>query len=182
MEFTGKFVGASKDWTTGKWNITFTCNEESELTQVQKIQDVERLDIKAVKHREKRSLDANAYLWVLLQKIAEAIKSDKWSVYLEMLKRYSRAFTHIIVKPHAVDAVKELYRTTVDLGDVNVNGQTGRQLQVYYGSSTFNTKEMAVLLDGVISECRELNIETLPPDEIERLKATWDASRCSSKI
>lgn len=173
MEFTGNIKGIARDWQTNQFNITFTINESSAVNEIDKLKD-SKLSIKAVKHREKRSLDSNAYAWVLMQKIAEAVNSDKWSIYLECLKKYSRAFSHVIVKPEAVEKMKELYRTCVDLGEISVNGKTGNQLQVYYGSSTFNTKEMSVFIDGIVSECKELGIETLPPEELERMKAQWN--------
>ena len=176
MDFTGEFVNASKDWKTGKWNITFTCNEESALPDIDEIKEA-NLDITAKKHRKKRSLDVNAYAWVLMQKIAEMVGSNKWDVYLDMLRRYSRSFTHIIVHPHAVDAVMQMYRTSVNLGEVKVNGKTGVQLQVYFGSSTFNTKEMSVFIDGIVSECQMMGIRTETPDELERMKALWDANK-----
>ena len=176
MDFTGDFVNASKDWKTGKWNITFTCNEEAALAEIDEIKEA-NLDITAKKHRKKRSLDANAYAWVLMQKIAEMVGSNKWDVYLDMLRRYSRSFTHIIVHPHAVDAVMQMYRTSVNLGEVRVNDKTGIQLQVYFGSSTFDTKEMAVFIDGIVSECQMLGIRTETPDELERMKALWDANK-----
>ena len=131
------------------------------------------MSIKAVKHRNKRSLDANAYCWVILQKIAEVLHQDKWNVYLEMLGKYG-VFTHIIVKPNVVDKVKEEWRTVKELGEVSVNGMTGIQLQCYFGSSTYNTKEMSVLIDGIVYEAKELGIETLPPDELERMKIEWN--------
>ena len=172
MEFTGNLKGIVRDYQTNQFNITFSINENSVVNEIDKLKD-SKLSIKAVKHREKRSLDSNAYAWVLMQKIAEAVNSDKWSIYLECLKKYSRSFSHVIVKPEAVEKMKELYRTCVDLGEISVNGMTGHQLQVYYGSSTFNTKEMSVFIDGIVSECKELNIETLPPAELERMKAAW---------
>lgn len=173
MEFTGKFITVNRDWKTGQYNITFSVNETSALNQIEKIQNCGKLRIKAVQYREKRSLDSNAYAWVLMQKIAETIHSDKWSVYLQMLQKYSRAFSHVIVKPEAVERMKDLYRTCIDLGEITVNGQTGHQLQVYYGSSDFDTKEMSVFIDGIISECKELGIETLSLNELERMKAEW---------
>ena len=173
MEFTGKLQNVSRDWKTGQWNITFTINEASAINEVNNIQSCEKLSIKAVKHRNKRSLDANAYCWVILQKIAEALHQDKWNVYLEMLGKYG-VFTHIIVKPNVVDKVKEEWRTVKELGEVSVNGMTGIQLQCYFGSSTYNTKEMSVLIDGIVYEAKELGIETLPPDELERMKIEWN--------
>lgn len=173
MEFTGKLQNVSRDWKTGQWNITFTMNEASAINEVNNIQYCEKLSIKAVKHRNKRSLNANAYCWVILQKIAEVLHQDKWNVYLEMLGKYG-VFTHIIVKPNVVDKVKEEWRTVKELGEVSVNGMTGIQLQCYFGSSTYNTKEMSVLIDGIVYEAKELGIETLPPDELERMKIEWN--------
>ena len=172
VELTGRIKGISKDFLTQKYNITFEI-ENQPLADIQTISEYQQLDMKIKKHREKRSLNANAYLWVLLQKIAEATHTSKEEVYLAMLQRYSRAFTHIIVKEQAVDKMKELYRTCVDLGKVKVGNMEGHQLQVYYGSSTFDTKEMSILLDGVISECHELGISTTTPDEIARMKQEW---------
>ena len=173
MEFTGKLQNVSRDWKTGQWNITFTMNEASAINEVNNIQSCEKLSIKAVKHRNKRSLHANAYCWVILQKIAEVLHQDKWNVYLEMLGKYG-VFTHIIVKPNVVDKVKEEWRTVKELGEVSVNGMTGIQLQCYFGSSTYNTKEMSVLIDGIVYEAKELGIETLPPEELERMKIEWN--------
>jgi hypothetical protein len=174
MQFTGQIQGVTRDWNTDRVHITFSINEESALRELEALKD-SKLSIQAAKYRQKRSLDANAYAWVLMQKIAEAADTDKWSVYLRCLQDYSNAFTHVIVKPNAVARMKELYRTFVDLGEVTVNGMTGHQLQVYYGSSTFDTKEMSVFIDGLVRECKDLKIETLPPEELARMKAMWGA-------
>ena len=171
MECTGKFKSISRNWLSGKWEITFT-TEENITGYIDKIKD-KLLRITVKQYREKRSLDSNAYAWVLMQKIAEAVQSDKWSVYLEMLAKYSRAFTHVIVRPDVVPRFEAEWRTVRNLGEITVNGQTGIQLQLYFGSSTFDTKEMSVFIDGLVEECRQLEIETLPPNEIERMKREW---------
>lgn len=173
MEVTGKFANLTQDFTTGDTFITFKVNEPN-LAKIQsdKIKNCEKLSIRVVRFRNKRSLDANAYLWVLLDKMAEALNRDKWDIYLDMLGTYG-VFTHIIVKPHMVDKVKLEWRAVKELGEVTVNGTTGIQLQCYFGSSTYDTKEMSRLIDGVVNECKELDIETLPPSEIERMKKEW---------
>lgn len=171
MECTGKLKSVSKNWISRKWEVTFEINEDI-TASIDKIRD-KMLNLTAKIHREKRSLDANAYAWVLMQKIAEAIHTDKWSVYLMMLERYSPVFTHIIVRPEAVERVKGEWRTVKVLGPIQVNGSSGIQLQCYFGSSTFDSKEMASFIDGIVSECKEMGIETLPPDEIERMRREW---------
>lgn len=181
IDFTCKFINLEKDWKTNKYHVTFSVNENNVIEPLSKMRDCEKLNIQVKRYRKKRSLDSNAYAWVLMQKIAEAVNSDKWAVYLEMLQSYSRAFTHVIVKPEAVDAMKKLYRTCIELGAVNVNGKRGIQLQVYYGSSTFNTKEMSIFLDGIISECKQLGITTATPDEIRHMKETWENAKGNGK-
>ena len=172
MEFNGHLVGATRNLTTGKYNITFEL-DEGNIKDLDKISGNKELSIQAKIHKNKRSLDSNAYAWVLMQKIAEATGLDKWDVYLNCLQRYSRAFTHVIVKPNAIDRLKELYRVCIDLGEVTVNGKTGHQLQVYFGSSTFDSKEMSVFIDGIVSECRDLDIDLIPDSDIERMKKEW---------
>lgn len=133
----------------------------------------ERLyDAELKEHRERRSQDANAYLWVLLGKLAEALHTDKDDVYLMMLERYG-VYTHIIVRPELVERVRGEWRTVRELGPVTVNGRSGVQLQCYFGSHTYDTKEMSRLLEGVVEECRELDIETLPPEKLEAMKVGW---------
>ena len=54
--------------------------------------------------------------------------------------------------------------------------QTGQLIHIYSGkgSSGYNTSEMSALIDGVVSECKEMGIETLPPEELERMMDAYD--------
>lgn len=123
-------------------------------------------DIK--EHRDRRSLSANGLLWACLGEMAASLRSDKWAVYLQMLKRYG-TYTYICVKPKAVDAVKAQWRETEEIGRVNINGQESVQLLCYFGSSTMNSKEFSTLLDGVISEMREIGLEPPASKDIKRV-------------
>jgi len=171
MEFVGKIKDIAKDYLTDDINITFSTNQNI-LPEYEKLKDKDRLRIKAVQYRQKRSLNANAYLWVLLGKMADVLRADKWDIYLKMLKRYGK-YTYIIVKPNVVEAVKKQWREVEELGPINLKGQEGIQLLCYFGSSTYDNAEMSVLIDGVISECKDLDIETLTPDEIQKIKEMW---------
>jgi hypothetical protein len=144
------------------------------ITELKEVAKEKKLAVEVKRHREKRSLDANAYLWKLLSEIAEVLHASKDEIYLQMLERYGKRFTHIIVKPEAVEAFKKEWRAVRDLGEVTVNGKTGIQLQCYYGSSTYDSKDFSVLLDGVISEAKELGIETLPPHERDEMIKEWN--------
>lgn len=124
------------------------------------------------KFRQRRSLDANAYLWVLLDELAHALNTDKDRLYLEVLGRYG-VFTHIVVKSCVAERVKDEWRLVKELGEVIINGKTGVQLQCYFGSSRYDSREMARLIDGVVSECHEVGVETMTSDELSLIKARW---------
>ncbi len=136
------------------------------------------LSVEVKQYKHKRSLDANAYLWVLLSEIAAVLHTTKDELYLIMLERYG-VFTHIVVKPNLVDKVKEQWRTVKELGPIEVNGKEGIQLQCYFGSSTYDTKEMSRLIDGIVSECKEIGIETMQPNELAAIKQEWGTQKAS---
>jgi hypothetical protein len=173
MEFTGIVKEISKDYTTNDFNITFTVNEKNVvLAEYDKIKDCKKLKVTAVQFRNKRSLDANAYMWLLLQKMAVVLHSTKDELYIDLIGKKG-VFTHIVVKESAVEKMKNQFVLAKDLGTVTVGGSTGHQLQCYFGSSTYDTKEMSSLIDELVSECKNLDIETLPPDELDSLKRMW---------
>lgn len=169
MEFTGKLESVTQDYKTKKMMVTFAVDQ---INGIEDIRD-KQLTIDARIYRRKRSLDSNAYAWVLLQKMAEKIHSNKDDCYLYCLQRYSKVFTHIIVKEDAIPMTKQMWKTVIDLGEITVNGVKGHELQVYMGSSTFDSEEMSVFLNGIVSECKELGIETMTPEEIERMNSLW---------
>lgn len=142
------------------------------VTKILKLDLNKLYDFDIKEHRDKRSKNANAYSWVLISKIAEALHSDKDTIYLQELQKYG-VFTHIIVKPSAVDKFKNEWRYVEDLGNVSINGNTGNQFKCYFGSSNYDTKEMARFIDGIVEDCKDLNIETMTPQEIELLKKEW---------
>lgn len=174
MRFSGRVVSVSRDWQTDQLNITFSVNEKSAAAEIDKIKEEQKLSIEAVKYRQKRSLSANALLWACLGEIATVLRTDKWDVYLLMLKRYGK-FTYICVKPNVVEAVKQQWRECEEIGNITLNGQDAVQLICYFGSSTYNTQEMSVLLDGVISEMKEIGLQPPMSSEMKRALEEWDA-------
>lgn len=143
------------------------------------LMECESLDIKVVKHRKKRSLDANALLWACLGDIASALRADKWDIYLKMLKRYGK-YTYICVKPKVVEAVKAQWRECEEIGKININGAEAVQLLCYFGSSTYDTKEFSALLDGVISEMKEIGLAPPPSKHIKEALEQWTKSHSTA--
>ena len=129
------------------------------------------VDIAIKKHRALRSRDANAYCWVLITKLAESMQPplSKEEVYRLMLQRYGQGGV-ISVQTEKLASVKRAFDYWEEKGTGTVNGKEFSHLHVWVGSSKYDTKEMAMFIDGIIAECKELGIETLTPDEIARLR------------
>ena len=169
METTGRLKSISKDWQSDKLIVSFEI--DSRTIDADSLQNV-TLEITAKKHRKHRSLNANALLWSCLGKIAAVLNTDKWSVYLKMLKRYGQ-YTYICVKPQAVEMLKRQWRECEEVGMISINGQEAMQMLCYYGSSTYDTKQFSILLDGVISEMKEIGLETPSEEELRRSIEQW---------
>ena len=137
-------------------------------------QDKEKV-FEVKEHKVKRSLNANAYCWVLMNKIADAIKSTKEEVYREYIKNKG-IFRLITMNKDATNTFIKVWQEKglgwiCDVSESKYEGMV--DVVAYYGTSSYNTKQMANFIDYVVDEAKNLGIETLPPDEIERLKSLW---------
>lgn len=133
------------------------------------------MDVKISPRKKKRSLDANAYMWVLCDKIAQVIRSTKEEVYREVVHDVG-VFDYIAVVDKAVDKFVENWKSrgTGWLAEAEESTIDGcKKVCVYYGSSTYDTKEMSRLIDEVVSRAAELGIETIPKNELAELEEEW---------
>ncbi len=140
------------------------------LREYDTLKDVELLDIEIKKYRNKRSLNANNYLWSLINEMANVLNSSKDEVYLQMLKRYGQSELVSILAAVKINGYFKYYEVA---GETILNGKNFIHYRVFKGSSEYDTKEMSILIDGVVSECKELGIETMTPLELESLKNSW---------
>lgn len=166
MKTLGTIQNVGRDYATNKIKLEIEIDDKTVANELLDLKDT-KLNIDFKKYHEKRSLDANAYLWVCLKDIANALETDKWSVYLQMLKRYGK-FTYIVVKQKAVEEVKKQWRECEVVGDIDINREKAVQMLCYFGSSTYNSKEFSDLLNGVVSEMEEMNLTPPPTREIAR--------------
>lgn len=173
MQITGRFAGLSVSMD-GKMTISFDVNEKAKASEeVDAIKDLERLNISAVRYRAKRSLDANAYFWQLVDKIARAVGSDKWTIYL-MLIAERGVFADMTICREGLSTIKRQFRY-VDVLDEGYerDGKEYCTVRCYFGSSTYDTAEMSYLIEGTVEQAKQLGIETMTPDEISALLASW---------
>lgn len=185
----GKLLDIEKDIFTNKFNVTLSVDDIGNLEELKE----KDLDITIKQHKEKRSLDSNAYSWVLLDKIAKELRSTSEEVYLEMLRDYGfplynedgsivmssfeskvdvSSINHTTFRASASNTIKYYY---IWIGEGHVGDKLFNHYKIMRGQSDYDTKEMSVFIDGIVSEAKELNIEVLSPVEIERMKSMWKA-------
>lgn len=170
MEVSGEINNISCD-LEGCLLVTFQIYEKTKaLRELEPIQDVQGLVITAKPFKRKRSLDANAYFWVLCDKIAKRLGSDKWTIYLLQLSKYG-VFADLEAKVQALQMLRDKFRYV----EVLQEGEESCKVRCYFGSSTYNTHEMSDLLNGTVSDAEGLGIETITPAEKARMLALWEA-------
>jgi hypothetical protein len=170
-ELNGTIKELNIDYRTGKALLTLAINQkQSAINCFDELNGAEKVSIKIDKHREKRSLNANSYAWVLLTAIGNVLRISKEDVYVKMLKEYGQS-EMISVKAHI--PINEYVKYCDEAGESTLNGALFKHYRVYKGSSEFTKEEMAIFLDGVVSEAKDLDIDVRTPDEIANLKSLW---------
>lgn len=179
METSGVLTGASRTLDGKKMLLTFEV-DSVEQNYIEEIRQYEKASIKVTKFRQKRSLDANAYFHVLVGKIADRMRISKPRCKNILIGRYGQM--------EFIDGQPVMIKTQIPVSDMleqenlhclacggktEDNGLQTYFYKVYRGSHTYDSKEMSVLIDGTVSEAKDLGIPTETPDEIERMKALW---------
>lgn len=169
MKLTGKLADISKDFITNKLKITFYINQQ--LDDFEEIENVELLDIEAKKHRNKRSLDANAYAWKIITEMADSLRRNKDEIYQDKLFEYGQVMIVPTKKGEKPDGFFKYYRF---FQDGVLNGKECDWYKVAKGSSDFDSREMGIFIDGVVQDAKELGIVTDTPEQIAMYKEAWE--------
>ena len=134
-------------------------------------------DIEVKEHRKKRSLDANAYAWVLINKLADTMRIPPTEIYRQAIQNVGGNYEILPVKEEAAEHFKQVWEAQglgwpcVDMGKSKVSGY--RNLRAYYGSSTYTTTQMAQLIEILLQDCRSLDIEVKSAEEIASIMEAW---------
>ena len=127
-------------------------------------------------YKQKRSLDSNAYCWVLLGKLQDKLKISKEDIYKALIKEIG-SYEVIPVKNDAVTRFRQAWSKN-GLGWITETTKSKLEgftnVIAYYGSSSYNTEEMTRLIELIIQECRQLDIETKTKAEIDSLLENWE--------
>lgn len=177
MELTGKAVGASLDFDTNRFRITFEVNENDIVkAEYDKLKSYDKLKIKAVKYTQRRSLDANAYFHVLVGKIADALTISKAKAKNVLICKYGQPqlLPDGDIMVYKTNAPEEFMWEQESIHAIPVKYEEKATFYgIYRGSHTYDTKEMSVLIDGTVADAKELGIETVTPAEIAEMKERW---------
>lgn len=176
MDVIGKIKDISKDWKSGKLVISFVCDSvPSDLEDLQISSGP--LTITAKPFRRKRSLNANSYFHVLTGKIAEKLGTSLDHEKNRLIREYGQyEFIDGWIPTVLIDSAfedKVLDMEGVHWKPVARPDREHVQLAFMRGSHTYNTEEMSRLIDATVEQAKELGIETMTPEDLERMKKAW---------
>ena len=134
--------------------------------------------------KQRRSLTANAYAWVLIGKLSAKLKRPSNEIYREIVRNIGDNFEVLAMPAEAVDGFAARWEyngigwMVVRIGEHVLRGYD--EVAAYYGSSVYDTRQMSALIDLVVQECQEQDIEVLPPHKIAGMLGEWDAEKNKS--
>ncbi len=177
MNSVGTIQDISIDYKTNKPKITLLLEQRELISSLEEIKE-DKLSIEIKKYRKKRSLDANKYFWKLLQEICELQEIDTIEEYKNRVKELG-IFRQFKIMTEDVKTFKKVWTDRgiawfCEIADTDYIGNTEfKIINAYYGSSSFNSKQMSRLIDNLVQDCQAVGIETKTPNEIKALLESW---------
>lgn len=174
MNFIATKINIGQDFNEGAYTVTFY-TKQSPYKLYEKLKGNKEIKVEAKKKTNNRSLDANGYMWELLGKLKDVLKIEKEDIYRDLIRNIGDYET-VPIRNDAVDKFCEAW-SKKGLGWITetvpskLDGYTN--VLAYYGSSTYDTKNMSRLIELAIQECEQLGIETKPKAEIDALLESW---------
>ncbi len=135
-----------------------------------------------VKGKEKTQ-SINAYAWVLMTKMAKMLTIPKGDMYVKMVKRYG-LYESVIIKADAAEQLLKKWNKlntkvehTESLCEVIKSYNKGPvkwlEINCHYGTSGYEAHEYHAFVEGIVSDCKGLGIETMTPNEINIMMANY---------
>lgn len=161
---------------SGEWVLSMRVHQ-ADIHTAQRLYDTLNsadLEVDIRRYRKARSLSANAYFHSLCSKLAQATGASADEMKRWLVRQYGTLAEHdgcqiTITLPIGVNPL-DYYPYCEWIG----SDKDGDTYALYKQTHVLNSEEFARLLDGTISECKAVGIETLPQDEIRRLYAQAD--------
>lgn len=177
-DLTGRISNIAISYATGKPLLTLEVNEDKSTLQniYEELKATERLAIKIGKFNKKRSLDANAYCWVMISRLAEKLNIPKTDIYRSAIKEIGGNSDTVCIQDKAVQSLRDGWERNgigwmTDTMPSKIEGCTN--VILYYGSSTYDTAQMSRLINIIVEECKAQGIETKSKEELDSLLGRW---------
>ena len=167
----------------GEWVISFVTRDDPGSLLDDLRDEAVRIEIK--KARNHRSLSANNYAWVLIDKIAEVTGRTTTEVYLNAIREIGGISDYYGMKIEAFDSFCEIWKRDHLGRQVEIIPGSTRagwiNVRAWKGSSDFDSAQMARLIDSLIQDAEAVGISTVPDKEVERMVSQWGKSQSSSR-
>lgn len=143
---------------------------------VETLQADKRYTVTVKEKKERRSLSANNYFWVMVDKLAAKLKIPKETIYRSYIKEIGDNNTIVCVQNNAVDKLIENWCQNglgyvCDKTDSKIKGCTN--VILYYGSHTYNQEQMSRLITLAKQDCIEYDIPTYDAETLQKLCDEW---------
>lgn len=177
MQTIGTLEEINIDYSTGKPKISFLINDKDKLPDIEQLKGL-TLKIEAKRYIKNRTTNANNYFWKLLQELCELAEIDTIKEYKRRVKELG-IFRRFKIEKDNVKTFKKMWSKQgiawfCEITDTEYAGDVEfKIIHAYYGSSSFNSKQMARLIDGVVQDCKAYGIETKSQNEIDSLLESW---------
>lgn len=177
-ELTGRMLPPMTYYGMEKPVLTFEVDADTgTLFRVfEELKGIDKLSVKIGKFKKKRSLDANAYCWVLISRLAERLNLPKTDIYRSAIREIGGNSDTVCIQDKAVNSLRDGWERNglgwmTETMPSKLEGCTN--VILYYGSSTYDTAQMSRLINNIIEECRQLGIETKSEEEVNSLLRQW---------
>lgn len=175
MRTQARLHDVSIDYKSRKVAVTFLLDNATPK-DIEKLQDKDLL-LEVKKYSPKKTNDQNAYMWALLQAIADHLKdgSNRWDHYMRCIRDYG-VFAYYPAEEKDIPTLQSVFRLVLDRGEVEIETPSGKkvlvhQMQCFKGTSCYTKDELSDFIDKIVAECKDAGIDTATPDELAHMRS-----------
>lgn len=178
VDTTARLRDLTQDYKTKRFVLTMEIeNPQSAMNVWEELHGDEKISVRFAKHRQKRSLDSNAYAWVLMDRLSAKLLIPKEQIYRHYITEIGGVSDTVCVRTDSVNKLRETWSKN-GLGWLSASFPSSTHgytnVILYYGSSTYDTRQMHRFIELIVQDCKAQGIETADPEEIKALLESWD--------
>jgi len=168
MRFRGILTEVDFDFNRGSHFVKLVI-DSGNIEEVNKYKG-RRLSVEIKELEHAKTPSQNRFFWEIVSKMADVLNTSKEEVYQHLLSHYGTPVAEL-----KAEKVNDVLGTDLHY----VIQKSGRKYNYYLvikGISLMSSKEMTAFIRHTLDEAAELNIDTVPPYEWERLQGIWNQS------